>query len=383
MIIFHHGMPAWIVKLHHTMDVAVITTLGDQFGSIAAVINGLICESHSAVALFMTLSGFLFARISDGNQLHYKGFFINRVLRIYPLFTCALLLAMYLQPQNNGLIALLTSLLLGHNTPGAISHATLTPHLWSISVEFQFYLLFPFLLTFCRSRGSRYLFLLLLLAITVRYLAFGAFHDVRMLAYLSIFGRIDCFIIGMLLGTNYPVLQKFTRHPLIFLTAATAIMIGLTIFHKCGGFFGTEHKAIWVYWPTVEAALWGALIISYCNCAMHIPRTVSKALSFLGSLSFSLYVNHYFLCQLIPTKVLPALERASHESGFFATSANWLLGLDYWLCLILTLFVMLPVITLVSLLTYNVIEKPFLDMRVKYAFNLKVEPRPAPAEETA
>src|SRR5690349_10843220 len=42
-------------------------------------------EGHTGVALFMTLSGYLFAKLLDGKAIDYPAFIFNRVLRLLPL----------------------------------------------------------------------------------------------------------------------------------------------------------------------------------------------------------------------------------------------------------------------------------------------------------
>src|SRR5262245_55679152 len=47
-------------------------------------------EGHTGVALFMTLSGYLFAKLLDGRRVHYPRFVWNRCLRLLPLLVFAL-----------------------------------------------------------------------------------------------------------------------------------------------------------------------------------------------------------------------------------------------------------------------------------------------------
>src|SRR5258708_30665061 len=49
-------------------------------------------EGHTGVALFMTLSGYLFAKLLDGKSIHYRMFLWNRVLRLLPLLAVVLLI---------------------------------------------------------------------------------------------------------------------------------------------------------------------------------------------------------------------------------------------------------------------------------------------------
>src|SRR5947209_4560869 len=45
----------------------------------------LLDEGHTGVALFMTLSGYLFAKLLDGASIDWKAFIWNRVVRLLPL----------------------------------------------------------------------------------------------------------------------------------------------------------------------------------------------------------------------------------------------------------------------------------------------------------
>ena len=45
----------------------------------------LLDEGHTGVALFMTLSGYLFAKLLDGRKISFSAFLRNRALRLLPL----------------------------------------------------------------------------------------------------------------------------------------------------------------------------------------------------------------------------------------------------------------------------------------------------------
>ncbi len=45
----------------------------------------LLDEGHTGVALFMTLSGYLFAKLLEGKQINFVAFVWNRFLRLVPL----------------------------------------------------------------------------------------------------------------------------------------------------------------------------------------------------------------------------------------------------------------------------------------------------------
>lgn len=112
---------------------------------------------HYAVSVFIVISGFclMLPVVRAGNTLRGGAgrFFRRRAMRILPTYYCAFVFtALFL---NHGIDhkQLLTHLLLVHNlfasTYGAINGAW-----WSVAVECQIYLLFPFLVMLWRRWGA-------------------------------------------------------------------------------------------------------------------------------------------------------------------------------------------------------------------------------------
>ena len=114
----------------------------------------LITEGHTGVGLFFTLSGFLFMQIALAQKtIVYRDFVRNRVLRIFPLFLTIFLVATSIgrdnfQPQD---ILYLFATNLGH---APTSGTVITGAAWTISLEFLFYLVFPFLARFALERET-------------------------------------------------------------------------------------------------------------------------------------------------------------------------------------------------------------------------------------
>src|SRR5215471_8796230 len=52
----------------------------------------LLDEGHVGVALFMVLSGYLFAKLLDGKSVNYPAFLWNRFLRLVPLLVFVILI---------------------------------------------------------------------------------------------------------------------------------------------------------------------------------------------------------------------------------------------------------------------------------------------------
>ena len=87
----------------------------------------LLTEGHTGVALFMTLSGYLFAKILIDKKIIFKYFFFNRILRLLPLLLVTILFLLYFKSELS-FYKYFKTIIMGffNKWPGAA---------WSISVE--------------------------------------------------------------------------------------------------------------------------------------------------------------------------------------------------------------------------------------------------------
>jgi peptidoglycan/LPS O-acetylase OafA/YrhL len=241
--------------------------------------------------------------------------------------------------------------------------------LWTIWVEFQFYLIFPFLLAFSRRFGARYLWGLLALLMLTRALVFMATGSVRFIAYETIFGRLDQFLLGMLMGRAW--LARNAKDvsagadaarglsPVWLLLAGVVVILSLQVFSLKVGFSRLD-SAFWIVWPEVEAAMWCGFVWAYLRARWAGPvaprRAIDKALASLGAISFSIYVMHNLVISAFNAR-LPVLPVMDFVPGVWGPTAN---------VIATGAFVVLPMVVAVSAVTYNLIERPFLAMRAPY-----------------
>lgn len=59
-------------------------------------------EGHVGVALFMTLSGYLFAKLLDGKKVLFRLFFFNRLLRLMPLLLVVMMVNVVAEAVRHG-----------------------------------------------------------------------------------------------------------------------------------------------------------------------------------------------------------------------------------------------------------------------------------------
>jgi peptidoglycan/LPS O-acetylase OafA/YrhL len=343
LIVAYHGfqlLSAPIVAGRpFTPDLWVHTT-----NPLAAVL----VEGHTAVALFMVLSGFIFTRAALGRAIAYGAFIRNRLLRIYPLFVLLLATGVYAHPESFAPGAFLQTLLLGANLPGGLETGAIGSMFWTIAVECQFYLLFPFLLAFLTRYGWRWLVGALVLCLVLRVVALGEGAHARALTYVTLVGRLDQFLLGMALARSTREHPAFWAGAWILPAGLVLTVTALAVFHRLGGW---PVESPWrIAWPLIEGACWALTIGGYLPVAHRLPASLSRVLAGIGAISYSIYLLHYIVI-------------------WHLAARGWIwqpTGHGYADALITTACVATPPILALSALSYAVVERPFLTLRRPY-----------------
>lgn len=249
----------------------------------------LLNEGHTGVALFMTLSGYLFAKLIGQQQLHYAGFLWNRALRLFPLLFLVMLVAGAQHLVNGGRPSDYAAILWqGWVLP------TWPNGGWSITVELHFYLLLPLALVLVRRYPSG-VGVVIVLLIATRAALHAQAGQVFTGAYFTLLGRADQFLLGML-AAQYAHLFK-GRYRLALGIALLWCAV-YAVFNAQGGLMRSpgfpSTSAWWIILPTLEALVYGSLIAWYD--ASHTPSLVgvSKWWARLGQYSYSIYLLHFF-----------------------------------------------------------------------------------------
>jgi peptidoglycan/LPS O-acetylase OafA/YrhL len=336
MFHFYHGL----VPLEDSSQNPLLTLFG---------------EGSSGVDLFFVLSGFIFGLIGQGKIIHYGNFMLSRLVRVYPLYLLGIVIVMAANrgrftPLDFGLLFLpVLNLDYLPTLPGF-------GQLWTIGLEFQFYLIFPFLMAFVARHGARYLVGLMVLGLAVRGFYFSDVGTVRDISQWSMLGRFDQFAIGILAATWYFRRGQRQTSPVHLGLAIMAVLAGLQWLAVWGGYQRGEKSPLWIIWDTVEGVMWAYLVVSYLTCRVELPRWWDQLLSRLGQLSFSIYVFHSYAMYW-------ALKH-------FASTV--ITGSREWDAVLLGLFICVPLAVLIALPSYHLIEKQFFVFRRKY-----VEPLPS------
>jgi peptidoglycan/LPS O-acetylase OafA/YrhL len=260
------------------------------------------------VDIFFVISGFLISKQIYlkilSNNFNILEFFFRRIQRVYPLIVLCLIFVLIISyfvilPIN--LIDISKTSIFSifglsnyyfvfnqfqYGNDGNFLNPLL--HLWSLSVEIQFYIIFPILLiAFFKLFGRKgVLFLILFLTIVSFYFSFITSNKVN---FFSIHTRLWEFFFGFfcyLLSINY-LFSKYKSTLLssvLVLLAFIGFYASLFLFPK-----ETVHPGFFTIIPVLSACLY----LLFCKYSIFANFLNNKFIITTGYLSYSLYIWHY------------------------------------------------------------------------------------------
>jgi peptidoglycan/LPS O-acetylase OafA/YrhL len=270
---------------------------------------GWLASGWVGVDLFFVLSGFLITRIlrRSKDQRHYwRRFYIKRAARILPPLILVIAMVALLWPhlRPGGLLVYLLSF---GNIADLTTRFNVWPleHLWSLSVEEHFYMLWPFaVLRLSRSKLQKVL-MLVVAGLPLARLAFTYLlprHPPNVIYYLTPF-RIDGIALGCLLALllEDAVWQKVLRRwaatgALVF--AGTYFILWTMLGHP--HFFPFAYSAVFNATGYSLVALTSFFVIAFAYLHPAAPPTrllCNPMLRGLGTISYGVYVYSWTLLQ--------------------------------------------------------------------------------------
>ena len=296
------------------------------------------------LCLFLVLSAYLIAMLllrerEQTGSIHLVSFYTRRILRIWPLYLLGLGIGVFrayshgvLDQQKTWFVA---ALLLAGNLVIPTSGALMS-HLWSISVEEQFYLFFP---TACKNFPRRGMFVFAIALIVMANLALVYFvhvgAELDTTVWFSSFVQFEMFAAGILLALADARLPRWST-PVSLLAAAASIGLWVLVdgaFHlKTAGARATS----------IPAACAGYALVALSCCVFLVAMqglSSPPALEYAGKISFGLYVFHIPVIALLSARLHP-----------------------YPLACV----VCLAVTCGIAALSYQFYEKPFLRMKRRF-----------------
>ncbi len=330
---------------------------------------------------FFVLSGFLITRIllsdresSEGLGPYFRRFYIRRLLRVFPIYYAyllAVLVVAYTVPalaRIQGEMPYAFLYVYNFRMIADHEHTKMLGHLWSLSVEEQFYLFWPWLIALVPRRRIPAVCLgLIFVGPLVRqwlhsslFVGMGAEeHRLAIYTYIFTLSHLDAFAFGALV--NFVSWRPSLK--IVAWFGAAAIALGLAV----NGWFGMNTLSLgWpVFMPNGYQYAWGYTVVGFfwfmVICSIlgggAIYRFFSNAvLDYLGKRSYSTYIVHFPLLALMDPLWKMSIAMAGKWLG------TGLFAVPY-----------LAVVFLVAAITYRYIEMPMNTMKDRFRASRKPE----------
>jgi peptidoglycan/LPS O-acetylase OafA/YrhL len=329
------------------------------------IVSSIIPEGKIGVALFCVVSGFIFEYLVRGRSIDYRRFMAARLWRIYPLYLTILVLgAAVFGTSTVGLVTQVLAFVPAFD-PGDVWRAT-----WSLVIEFQFYLVFPFLTILLARNGMKQLLLIVGFFLVVRLLLWGIDKNVNAVAYNSMLGRASQFAAGMIAAKLfYEQRTVFAQSPYFLVASIAALAASVHFYHLDFGaahpFFDVPYGSLYaVFWPDVQAIVFAAVTLAFLQVKLPRIAPIATLFSFIGKVSFSLYLTHRMIEYVI-----------AHKTNFHVPlQLTGHVRLD---ALISCTLLELPPAIALATLTFYAIERPFQSFKKGYVKETHTPPTTA------
>ena len=369
------GWLAWAVVVCHLVQTSDLYAKG--LGPVL-VQMGLL-----SVLIFIIISGFVITHLIVERPEPYGAYLVRRFMRIFPLFAVTCIIGFFTNDIHAAALArvawanapstyhaeklfadishsnheFLLAHALAHLTMlhGVISNAVLpfsqfafNSPAWSLSLEWQFYVVAPFVLVLVGRRLTLVWFALAIAVLEGAYQV-GALGDFRTGSFLP--GAAGFFALGIASRLIYPSVTGMIQKPGAILATC------LVLLPLCG-------------WDAVPLLIWVlifvGLILDRSNTeGASFARTYARWLEspaaiYFGSRSYAVYLAHLPIIAVCHWVWLDILPLASRTTTFFGVSA-----------------MVIPLTVLTAELLHRAIERPGIAMGARFALWIK-ERSPTP-----
>jgi len=302
----------------------------------------------TGVSLFFVLSGFLITRIllnTKKNNSYFKSFYIRRILRIFPLYYFFLILYYFVLPLLPERFFASFSEQIWYwvflqNFALTFDWKSIGPnHYWSLSVEEHFYLFWPLIIYYFPVKKIKWgIISLCVISFLTRIILIK--NNIEESQFTL--ARFDELAIGSFLAV-LELENKLTSNKKKFLLAFAIFLIPLIfISFRNGNYSLFDSSTRYLVLGLVYGSFIGIVIsLNTQNWLKNLLKT--NFMRFTGKISFGLYVYHPICFMLI----VQYLKISNLALNFFLS-----FGFAY----------------IISILSYNLLEKRFLKLKDQFSY---------------
>lgn len=321
----------------------------------------------AGVTLFFVLSGFLITRILLGyreksaqNRSRLWSsvgmFYKRRALRIFPLYYLLAILLVVLpfyHPREYWPYFLYAS---NFYIYGLSQWVEPYGHTWTLAVEEQFYLIWPFIILFVPFQAlKRTILLFILFGLAFRLWAFGYLAPHHPLIGLLTPCSFDAFGLGAWLA----YVRRYERPDYLFqdwkrwgVLGALVAVIGLCKWYE------TFNFGVFFYWGLAILSAWTIARASLGATGMFSYVLQSRLFRFVGRISYGLYMWHVPVMSYYDQLILWGEEQKIYWPGtqtlVFSRFQDYPLGFTY---------VHVGMTFVLAILSYYLVERPVLRLK--------------------
>ena len=335
-------------------------------------INPFSFLGHLGVVIFFVLSGFLITRIlfqnaddcrkaQTGISVKVIRFIYRRSLRIFPIYFILLFIGFAFSLSNfQQFWYYLVFYLPNYYIMSKGTWLGIWDHLWSLAVEEQYYLIFPYFVLLLSPKKYPWLICMMLLMGIGTRLGFAllANTDVQehnwMWWYVNPFSALDCFGLGGFLAYVFHYQQAyFQEFRYLLLGLALSLIAYLTVLYLAS-LAEFDHANFWsIVFERITAAIMAFFLIalSIRNQSWFLsPFLKLNWIAYLGQISYGLYLYHNLVMNYYHDK--------GNTIWYYLNSILPDFHLEIVNFTILKFIICLVILILISSLSWNIIEKP-------------------------
>lgn len=288
-------------ELDGVRGIAILAVLAFHFGGPIYYllpfkwIVTVVTSGWAGVDLFFILSGFLITRIlleSRGTAHYFRNFYARRILRIFPVyilvvgafFWIALPIAHAhgkITQMNYGEQAWYWLFLENWRVGLGYNDGAELPHLWSVAVEEQFYLMWSVIVAFFGGRYFVKISVVLLVLVFIFRLGLYSHGISEEFIRQNTFTRLDGLLAGAILAASPAICRRASKAAPVFL------VIGMVLL-------------FWQHWPKLlfftNAIAFATLVARAAQGGFKLLR--SRVLRSFGKYSYAIYLFHFIIIQL-------------------------------------------------------------------------------------